>query len=147
MVEHGDSLADFHDPLAIAARLSGKVIETGPLPVIAIKYSGRDDFVPPVSKSEKERLKKHAVPSIRRYYSVYLASDLGWRAAALLPDNDEKTAELLNTAGNWLKSRDDDAADRFYQAIERRCAKTELGKEAIKRHWFVPLSEEAEKTN
>jgi hypothetical protein len=33
------------------------------------------------------------------------------------------------------------------ESIERRFARTGPGKEAIKRHWFVPLSEEAEKTN
>lgn len=138
MREHGESLADFYDPIAIANRLSGRSIDTGEYPVIAIKYSDRETSVPPVSKGEKDRLKKHGVPIIKRYYSLYLASDLAWRAAALLPDNEEKTAELLNRVGGWLKGRDDDAADRFYQAIERRCAKTELGKEAIKRHWFVP---------
>jgi hypothetical protein len=123
------------------------VVETGPIPVIAMKYTSRDKSVPPVSKAEQDRLKKHAAPSIRRYYSLYLAADLGWRAAALLPDNDEKTAELLNTTGNWLKGRDDGAADRFYQAIERRCPKTELGRKAIKRHWFVPVDEESGKPN
>lgn len=142
MLDHGGSLADFFDPLSIAGRLSGRLIETDEYPVIAFKYAGADKPVLPVSKGEKDRLKKNAIPSIRRYYSMYLAADLGWRAAALLPDNDEKTAELLNRVGSWLKGRDDDAADRFYQAIERRCAKTELGKEAIKRHWFVPVTDE-----
>ena len=50
-------------------------------------------------------------------------------------------SSLLNTAGSWLKIGDSDAADRFYQAIERRCPKTNIGKEAIKRHWFVPIVE------
>ena len=59
-----------------------------------------------------------------------------------MPDNDEQTAVVLNTSGSWLKKGDDKAADRFYQAIERRCPKTEIGKEAIKRHWFVETSEE-----
>jgi tetratricopeptide (TPR) repeat protein len=147
MHEDGQTLADYYDPISIAGRLSGKVIETGPLPVIAMKYTDRDEFVPPVTKSEKERLKKHSVPAIRRYYSIYLSADLGWRAAALMPDNDEQTARILNQAGNWLKARDDGAADRFYQAIERRCAKTDLGKEAIKRRWFVPVEEQANDQN
>ncbi len=47
----------------------------------------------------------------------------------------------LNEIGSWLMNRDEAAADRFYQAIERRCAQTNLGKAAINRHWFVPLSE------
>jgi tetratricopeptide (TPR) repeat protein len=147
MRDHGSYLAQFYDPISIAARLSGRVVETGPIPIIAIKYKGQDKFVPPVSKSEKERLKMHPAQTIRRYYYIYLAADLGWQAAALLPDNDEQTARILNTAGSWLKAKDDDAADRFYQAIERRCPKTEIGREAVKRHWFVPVEEEAEKTN
>ncbi|MEP6810909.1 MAG: hypothetical protein ABI992_11755, partial [Chthoniobacterales bacterium] len=59
----------------------------------------------------------------------------------LLPDNDPHTAEVLNSSGSWLKNRDEKAADRFYQAIERRCAKTDLGREAIKHHWFVETPE------
>lgn len=142
MREDGDALADFFDPLSIAVRLSGRLIDTGEYPVIAIKYGDRDKQILPISKGEKDRLKKNTVADVRRRYSLYLAADLGWRAAALLPDNEEKTAQLLNRVGSWLKGRDDDAADRFYQAIERRCAKTELGKQAIKRHWFVPVADE-----
>ena len=89
----------------------------------------------------------HSSRTIRSHYYIYLAADLGWQAAALLPDNEEQTAQMLNTAGSWLKAKDDDAADRFYQAIERRCSRTELGKEAIKRRWFVPVTEESEKSN
>ena len=69
--------------------------------------------------------------------SLYVAADLAWRAAALLPDNEERTARILNTAGSWLKYKDDGAADRFYQAIERRCANTDIGREAIAKHWFL----------
>lgn len=142
MREHGSLLVDFFDPLSIAGRSSGRLIDEGDYPVIAIKYGDRDKQVLPISKGEKDRLKKNTVADVRRRYSLYLAADLGWRAAALLPDNDEKTAQLLNRVGSWLKGRDDDAADRFYQAIERRCAKTELGKQAIKRRWFVPITDE-----
>jgi tetratricopeptide (TPR) repeat protein len=147
IMREGYGMAEFYDPVSLAARLSGRVVETGPVPIIALKYKGPDTFIPPVSKIERDRLKMHPARSIRRHYYIYLAADLGWQAAALLPNNDEKTARILNTAGSWLKGKDDDAADRFYQAIERRCPKTELGKEAIKRHWFVPVDEEVEKTN
>jgi len=100
--------------------------------------------VVPVSPNEKKRLaQSHVVPEKRWHYR-YDAAGLAWKAAQLMPDNDEQTATVLNTAGCWLKDRDDKAADRFYQAIEKRCADTPTGKEAIKRHWFVPLPEPAQ---
>jgi len=92
-------------------------------------------------------LKSNIVPAVHRYHADYVAADLAWRAAQLMPDNDEQTAILLNTAGSWLKNGDDKAADRFYQAIERRCAKTKIGQEAIKRHWFVETPESQEDSN
>lgn len=95
--------------------------------------------VPPVTEKERARLKQNIGTTLHRSHSIYVAADLGWRAAALMPDDDDHTAEVLNTAGSWLKNRDEKAADRFYQAIERRCSKTALGREAIKRHWFVPI--------
>ena len=70
-----------------------------------------------------------------RTWSGPSVADLAWRAAKLMPDNDEATAKVLNTAGSWLKKNDDKAADRFYQAIERRCPKTKIGQEAIKRQF------------
>jgi hypothetical protein len=33
--------------------------------------------------------------------------------------------------------RDDKLGDRFYQVIEKRCAGTKIGKDAISRHWFI----------
>jgi hypothetical protein len=145
MLKHGDALADYFDPVAMAERMSGRVVETGPTPEIALKYGKPDKFIPPVAKAEQQRLKQNAAPLLRRYYSTYLAADLGWRSAALMPDNDEATAKRLNVIGSWLKNGDEAAADRFYQAIERRCAKTELGKEAIKRHWFIEVEDETER--
>ena len=91
------------------------------------------------SPQEKKRLSQSGVTPEKRFHYRYLAADLAWRAAKLMPDNDEQTALVLNTAGSWLKDRDDKAADRFYQALEKRCPKTKTGAEAIKRHWFAPI--------
>ena len=74
----------------------------------------------------------------KRFHYRYIAADLAWRAAKLMPDNSEETARILHTAGGWLKVRDPDAADRFVQAIESRCARTEIGKATLKLHWFSP---------
>ena len=91
----------------------------------------------PVTEPERKRLVSNKVEPEKRFHYRYTAADLAWRAAKLLPDNDERTADVLNTAGNWLKNRDDAAADRFLQAIERRCPNTEVGKEVLRTHWFV----------
>ena len=93
--------------------------------------------VVPVTEMEHKRLVSNKVEPEKRFHYRYTAADLAWRAAKLLPDNSELTADVLNTAGGWLKDRDDQAADRFLQAIERRCPNTEIGKEVLKKHWFV----------
>lgn len=143
MTRHGADLADYFDPVSMAQRTSGRVVDTGRYPEFFLKYGKADRFVPALAKSEQQRLKANAKPELRRYYSSYLAADLGLRSAALMPDNEDATALRLNTIGHWLMEGDDAPADRVYQAIERRCAKTELGKAAIKRHWFVPDEDEA----
>lgn len=148
MRQHGDALADYFDPVTMAQRASGREIDPGNYPEFFIKYGKVDRFMPPLSKSEQQRIQANSKPKLRRIYSAFVAADLAWQSAALMPDNDEKTAERLNRAGSWIKEGDDKAADRFYQAIERRCAKTELGKEAVKKHWFVPVEDdEPEKEN
>ncbi len=142
MALHGEQLADYFDPVSMAQRTSGRQVDTGSYPEFFIKYGKADRFVPPLAKLEQQRIKANAKPELRRHYSNYIAADLGMRSAALMPDNDDETALRLNTIGLWLKEGDDAPADRIYQAIERRCAKTDLGKAAIKRHWFVPGEEE-----
>lgn len=97
-------------------------------------------FAVPVTAEEKKRLASTKLNPERRYHYRHIAAGLAWKAALLLPDGAEETADVLNTAGNWLKAKHEKAADRFYQAIERRCAKTQIGQEAVKKHWFSDLS-------
>ncbi len=66
----------------------------------------------------------------------YRAADLAWWAAALLPNDSDETAQILDTAGRWLAARDPEAANRFYQALVIRCGNTALGRAAAARHWF-----------
>lgn len=142
MRKRGSGLADYFDPVSMAQRSSGRVVDTGSYPEFFIKYGKTDRFIPPLAKEEQQRLKANSKPELRRFYSNYLAADLGMRSAALMPDNDEATALRLNTIGHWLMEGDDARADAIYQAIERRCAKTEIGKAAIKKHWFVAGDDE-----
>jgi hypothetical protein len=145
----GHALFDYALPAAMAGRSAGREVKEAEVAFSAGKISLGEPiaFVPPVSEAEKKRLKSNITPALHRYHADYIAADLAWRAAQLMPDNDEQTAKVLNTAGSWLKNGDDKAADRFYQAIERRCAKTEIGQEAIKRHWFVDTPETQDDTN
>lgn len=97
------------------------------------------------TKEELQRLAKNKPAPNKRFHYRYIAAALGWKAAQLLPDNSDELADVLNTSGRWIKN-DDKAADKYFQAIEHRAAKTETGKEAGAKHWFVerygPWSEE-----
>ena len=57
--------------------------------------------------------------------------------AALLPNDSEELADVVNQAGVWVKDRDEKTGNRYYQIIEQRCAKTNIGRADIAKHWFV----------
>ena len=108
------------------------------------------DFASGLSLAERAQLPAHLRPSAdervrasaqdtgrgQRFHYRYLAADLAWDAADLMPDNSEATARALAEAGGWLKNRDPRAANRFYQALVLRCGATDLGRRAAARHWF-----------
>jgi TolA-binding protein len=89
------------------------------------------------SKEELQRLAKNRItPNIRFHYRL-IAGALAIRAAELLADNSEELADVVNTAGLWVKDRDEKTGNRYMQIIERRCSNTEIGRAAIAKHWFV----------
>ena len=87
--------------------------------------------MPPVGQDEKRRVARDEVhPPIRFHYRPP-AADLAWKAAALMPDQQERTAQVLASGGQWLsRSGDDKAVDKFYRAILRRCGQTVIGQQA-----------------
>lgn len=86
---------------------------------------------------EKERLRKNRVsPEVRFHYRV-IAAALAMRAAALLPDNSEELADVINRAGWWVRDRDQKLADRYFQELKRRAGSTALGRAALQKRWFV----------
>ncbi|PKO18907.1 hypothetical protein CVU37_05925 [candidate division BRC1 bacterium HGW-BRC1-1] len=100
-----------------------------PLPEASIKaLSGSAD--------ERKRVAQAAVKPEKRFHYRYTASDLMWEAAKLSPDNTPLTASALYLGGNWHKKTDDAYADRFYQALVRRCNKLPIGKVADTDRWF-----------
>ncbi|RYD18647.1 MAG: hypothetical protein EOP88_21845 [Verrucomicrobiaceae bacterium] len=94
--------------------------------------------IPEVNTDEVARMKKYSVKPMQRFHYRYTATDLAWQATRLLPPNHPDLARMYNTAGQWLSSRDPKAADRFYQAMVRRCSDTPEGKSADEKRWFLP---------
>jgi hypothetical protein len=93
----------------------------------------------PLKASQKEiqRLTANKIePDIRFHYRL-IAGALAIKAAALLPDNSEELADVVNQAGLWVKDRDEKIGNRYYQIIERRCAKTKIGQADMVKHWFT----------
>jgi hypothetical protein len=89
------------------------------------------------SAKEVQRLNTNKIaPDIRFHYRL-IAGALAMKAAALLPDNSEEVADVVNTAGLWVKDRDEKTGNRYMQTIERRGLKTEIGRAALAKHWFV----------
>ena len=77
------------------------------------------------SAKEVQRLNANKIaPDIRFHYRL-IAGALAMKAAALLPDNSEEVADVVNTAGLWVKDRDEKDgqpihADRSSAAAPRR---------------------------
>ncbi len=88
-----------------------------------------------LTSDERARVAEHAVPQERFHYR-YRAAELAWWAAALLPNESEETATVLDEAGRWLKARDPQRANEFYRVLVLRCPKTSLGQAAAQRRWF-----------
>lgn len=98
------------------------------------------------TKPELQRLAKNKIsPDLRFHYRV-VAGALAMRAAGFLEDNSVELADVVNTAGLWVKDRDEKIGNRYYQVLEKRCAKTDIGRAGIAKHWFAdqtgPWSEE-----
>lgn len=95
-----------------------------------------DRAIPPVNPDEMVRARRYGLENRKRFHYRYDAADLAWEAGKSLPANHPLLAPLYGTAGNWLAPSDPQAADRFYQAIVRRCKDTPLGKAAEEKRWF-----------
>ena len=84
-----------------------------------------------------------ADPQLRWHYR-YVAAEMGWHAAELLPDNTDAKARILCEAGSWIKYLHPEAADRFYKELVRKCRKTAIGSLADSIRWFPLLDENGE---
>jgi hypothetical protein len=101
----------------------------------------KSTWLPRITHEEITRnLRLRPTPNARFHYR-YVAAELAWQAARLR-EPDEETASWLCITGGWLKARDPEAADRFYQELVGRCGQTVLGKEGERRKWFPPVEDE-----
>ncbi|MFD0892825.1 hypothetical protein KBB96_15485 [Luteolibacter ambystomatis] len=123
-----------HPEALVQSRMTGKSKASGGDEEDGDKVKLVDNFVPS-SDSERKRLAQGRAASMRQY--VRQASALAVKAAALLPDNTEETADVLNQAGRWIQDLDNPGADKIYYQIEKRCPKTGIGKAVIEKHWFI----------
>ncbi len=92
--------------------------------------------IAPASEDERRRRQTTQPSPYERFHYRFVAADLAWDAAALMPDGDAATAAVLCEAGRWLAAQSPEKADRFYKALVRRCGRTPLGQEAARLKWF-----------
>jgi len=115
--------------------------QTGTYKEVRWTGKGQEERTLPVilrpSKQERERLATNRIrPDIRFHYRL-IAGALAIKAAALLPNDSEELADVVNRAGLWVKDRDEKTGNRYFQVIEQRCPRTQIGRAAIEKHWFV----------
>lgn len=94
-----------------------------------------------VTEDERQRLARHKLDVEKRFHYRYIAAEHAWAAAKIMPNDFDETAKVLCTAGTWLKTRDPQAANRFYKALVFRCGKTDLGRQANALKWFPKVEE------
>src|SRR5262249_48002852 len=86
---------------------------------------------------EVQRLNTNKIATYIRFTYRRIAGALAMKAAALLPDNSEELADVINQAGMWVKDRDEKVGNRYYQVLDHRGAKTKIGRADKAKHWFV----------
>jgi len=90
----------------------------------------------PPTKKEVRRLEKTTLHPDLRYHYRTIASSFALKAAALLKDNTEELADVLNAAGDWVKSSDEKTGFRIYRLIQARCPETDIGRASQEKDWF-----------
>ena len=100
-----------------------------------IKPPAKNDV--PTSEAERQRLEKNKIEPDKRYHYRYIAAALAMKAAALMKDDTEELADVINTAGNWIKNSDEKLGDRYFQVLEKRAPFTRIGSAAHLKHWFI----------
>lgn len=128
--------SDHNDPLVIE-RTTGVAIRQGTDPVTFEEKTITGLPTIPAGREERRRLAATAPERAISMRTAVLAAGLAKKAAALLQDNTEELADVLDTAGSWIEDLDNPAADKIFAQLEKRCSNTAIGRAAIARHWFT----------
>jgi hypothetical protein len=101
------------------------------------RTGGRSEALGVLAPSDAELQRAFAqLPPAQRFHYRARAAELAWLAAGLLPNDDDQTALILDSAGRWLARRSPEQANLFYRSLVVRCPHTELGRRAQAAHWF-----------
>jgi hypothetical protein len=98
------------------------------------------EFTPKITLDEQKRIKQNYVRISPVSTKNRKAAELLYYAAMLLPMNDNHAAKLFWQAGDWTRP-DPKVADKYYQALVKRCPKTQLGKACDNRRWLLHAHE------
>ena len=82
------------------------------------------------AKDEAARVARNRVEPAKRFHYRYQGADLARSAAGLMPEGSTEKAEILATAGTWIKNRDPKAAQPFYDGLLSCCGDTDLARKA-----------------
>jgi len=128
---------------ALIVRASGDALflaASGPVYVSDGEWDQSSIFKSRAGTASAEERSRASSRDISRFVNDrrFRAAMLAQNAASLLPNNDERTARLLCTAGVWLRYRDPKTADGFYKSVVIRCPKTSVGKLCGELRWFPP---------
>jgi hypothetical protein len=93
----------------------------------------------PATTNESWRMRHYAPRVNKRFHYRHTAANLAWRAAELMPRDNEQAAVVLGIAGSWLKRKEPLEADRFYKAMVRWNPNVELAQEADQKRWFPEI--------
>ncbi|NNE90469.1 MAG: hypothetical protein HKN23_02380, partial [Verrucomicrobiales bacterium] len=96
------------------------------------------EVIPAPTPGEIWRHRNYAkLPNVYRWHYRHVAADLAWEASLLMPGESEKTAQVLNIAGSWIKANHPPQADVFYKSMVRRNRSTATARHADDSRWFV----------
>ncbi len=128
----------YEAPATRKARLDGKFLAYDPdwehpKPPAEVKVGL------PATALERRRLRDLEQPPDQRWHYRLTAATYAWRAARLMPDHTEELADVLNSAGRWHfgMTGGERLSQKFYNAIEARCADTALGRKVLERKNFT----------
>lgn len=95
-------------------------------PVVGVRLQRAD-----LRLDERARVEASGPPVPTRWTYRYVAAELAWESASLLPKDNDHRVRTLCMAGTWLMNSDPPAADRYYKEMVH--------------NWNHPLAQQADR--